>query len=173
MMYFVSVGTFKLTCECQCLFMVLCMQSRPLTRYLPVRDAHLNLEQFVASAGHNVDACSHVIVTATACRGFLAKIGGRLRTWKRRWFVFDRAARYLCYYADRSETKPPRGLIYFQAIEDVFVDHMGRARSPTPQLTFCVKTNNRAVYLVAPSAEAMRIWVDIIFTGAEGYREFA
>jgi len=152
---------------------VFSIQSRPLTRYLPVRDAHLNLEQFVASAGHNADACSQVIITATACRGFLAKIGGRLHTWKRRWFVFDRAARYLCYYADRTEMKPPRGLVYFQAVEDVFVDHMGRARSPTPQLTFCVKTNNRAIYLVAPSAEAMRIWVDVIFTGAEGYREFA
>jgi len=149
-------------------------QSRPLTRYLPVRDASLNLEQFVSSAGHSVDACTpHVLITATACRGFLAKVGGRLRTWKRRWFVFDRAARCLCYYADRSETRPPRGLIYFQAIEDVFVDHMGRARSPTPQLTFCVKTNSRAIYLVAPSAEALRIWVDVIFTGAEGYREFA
>jgi len=160
---------FRVTSLC----VILHLQSRPLTRYLPVRDAHLNLEQFVASAGHNADACSHVIVTATACRGFLAKIGGRLRTWKRRWFVFDRVARCLCYYSDRSETKPPRGLVYFQAVEDVFVDHMGRARSPTPQLTFCVKTNNRAIYLVAPSAEAMRIWVDVIFTGAEGYREFA
>jgi hypothetical protein len=148
-------------------------QARPLTRYLPVRDAHLNLEQFAASAGHNVDACTHVIVTATACRGFLSKLGGRLRTWKRRWFVFDRAARALSYYADRTEAKPPRGLVYFQAIEDVFVDHMGRAKSPTPQLTFCVKTSDRAIYLVAPSADAMRIWVDVIFTGAEGYREFA
>ena len=165
---------FKVTCHCWCsLCAILYLQSRPLTRYLPVRDAHLNLEQFVASAGHNADACTHIIVTATACRGFLAKVGGRLHTWKRRWFVFDRAARCLCYYSDRSETKPPRGLVYFQAIEDVFVDHMGRARSPTPQLTFCVKTNSRAIYLVAPSAETMRIWVDVIFTGAEGYREFA
>lgn len=25
---------------------------------------------------------------------------------------------------------------------------------------------------MAPSAEAMRIWVDVIFTGAEGYQQF-
>lgn len=25
---------------------------------------------------------------------------------------------------------------------------------------------------MAPSAEAMRIWVDVVFTGAEGYQEF-
>jgi hypothetical protein len=25
---------------------------------------------------------------------------------------------------------------------------------------------------MAPTPEAMRIWVDVLFTGAEGYREF-
>ncbi|MGH0148265.1 UNVERIFIED_CONTAM: hypothetical protein FKN15_046437 [Acipenser sinensis] len=45
-------------------------------------------------------------------------------------------------------------------------------RSPNPSLTFCVKTHDRLYYMVAPSPEAMRIWMDVIVTGAEGYTQF-
>lgn len=46
------------------------------------------------------------------------------------------------------------------------------SQSPTPSLTFCVKTHDRLYYMVAPSPEAMRIWMDVIVTGAEGYTQF-
>jgi len=59
-----------------------------------------------------------------------------------------------------------------QAIEEVYVDHLESVKSPVPRLTFCVKTYSRVFYLLAPSPEAMRMWIDIIFTGAEGYKEF-
>jgi hypothetical protein len=59
-----------------------------------------------------------------------------------------------------------------QSIEEVYVDHLNSVKSPSPQLTFVVKTNERTYHLMAPCAEAMRIWVDVIFTGAEGYQEF-
>ena len=49
---------------------------------------------------------------------------------------------------------------------------MNTVKSPHSKLTFCVKTSERTYYLMAPTPEAMRIWVDVIFTGAEGYREF-
>lgn len=45
-------------------------------------------------------------------------------------------------------------------------------QSPNPALTFCVKTHDRLYYMVAPSSEAMRIWMDVIVTGAEGYTQF-
>jgi len=82
-------------------------QSRPLTRYLPVRGcAPLDLRQFVEAAGHYLVHCaSHLTVTADCAAGFLVKMGGRIRTWRRRWFVFDRPARRLAYYAD--QTPPP------------------------------------------------------------------
>jgi len=35
-----------------------------------------------------------------------------------------------------------------------------------------MKTQDRSYLLQAPSPEALRIWVDVIFTGAEGYREY-
>uniref|UniRef100_A0A8C2FHA8 Uncharacterized protein n=1 Tax=Cyprinus carpio TaxID=7962 RepID=A0A8C2FHA8_CYPCA len=43
---------------------------------------------------------------------------------------------------------------------------------PNPSLTFCVKTHDRLYFMVAPSPEAMRIWMDVIVTGAEGYTQF-
>uniref|UniRef100_T1JLA3 PH domain-containing protein n=1 Tax=Strigamia maritima TaxID=126957 RepID=T1JLA3_STRMM len=146
-------------------------QQRPLTRYLPVRSGDFNLKQHIESAGHQLDMCQLVHVSRSACRGFLYKLGTKFRTWNKRWFVFDRSQHTLFYYSDKTETSL-RGCIYFQRILEVYVDHLHSVRSPNPKLTFCVKTLDRPFYLVAPSPEAMRIWIDVIFTGAEGYQEF-
>ncbi|XP_026826569.1 uncharacterized protein LOC105276749 [Ooceraea biroi] len=91
--------------------------------------------------------------------------------WNKRWFVFDRKRKTLSYYSDNTSRKA-RGIIYFQSIEEVYVDHMNTVRSPQPSLTFIVKTSSRLYHLMAPSPEAMRVWVDVVFTGAEGYHEF-
>uniref|UniRef100_A0AAY3ZYG8 PH domain-containing protein n=1 Tax=Denticeps clupeoides TaxID=299321 RepID=A0AAY3ZYG8_9TELE len=147
-------------------------QSRPLTRYLPVRKDDFDLRGHIEVAGHHPDTCYHLALTDKTCRGFLVKMGGRIRTWKKRWFVFDRSRRTLAYYADKHETKM-KGVIYFQAIEEVYYDHLKNAhKSPNPSLTFSVKTHDRVYYMVAPSPEAMRIWMDVIVTGAEGYTHF-
>ncbi|XP_039220004.1 pleckstrin homology-like domain family B member 2 isoform X10 [Crotalus tigris] len=147
-------------------------QSRPLTRYLPVRKEDFDLRGHIEAAGHNVETCYHVSLTEKTCRGFLVKMGGKIKTWKKRWFVFDRNKRTFSYYADKHETKL-KGVIYFQAIEEVYYDHLKNAcKSPNPLLTFSVKTHDRIYYMVAPSPEAMRIWMDVIVTGAEGYTHF-
>ncbi|XP_023373610.1 pleckstrin homology-like domain family B member 2 isoform X3 [Otolemur garnettii] len=147
-------------------------QARPLTRYLPVRKEDFDLRSHVETAGHNIDTCYHVSITEKTCRGFLIKMGGKIKTWKKRWFVFDRNKRTFSYYADKHETKL-KGIIYFQAIEEVYYDHLKNAnKSPNPLLTFSVKTHDRIYYMVAPSPEAMRIWMDVIVTGAEGYTHF-
>ncbi|XP_077106727.1 pleckstrin homology-like domain family B member 1 isoform X10 [Ranitomeya variabilis] len=170
-------------------------QARPLTRYLPIRKEDFDLRTHVESSGHVIDACSHIILTEKMCRGFLTKMGGKIKSWKKRWFVFDRLKRTLSYYVDKHEAKL-KGVIYFQAIEEVYYDHLRSAakkrifnlslasqisdflsvpllkESPNPALTFCVKTHDRLYYMVAPSPEAMRIWMDVIVTGAEGYTQF-
>ncbi|XP_064490882.1 pleckstrin homology-like domain family B member 1 isoform X12 [Pseudopipra pipra] len=147
-------------------------QARPLTRYLPIRKEDFNLRLHIESSGHSVDTCYHVILTEKMCKGYLVKMGGKIKSWKKRWFVFDRMKRTLSYYMDKHETKL-KGVIYFQAIEEVYYDHLrSAAKSPNPALTFCVKTHDRLYYMVAPSAEAMRIWMDVIVTGAEGYTQF-
>ena len=109
-----------------------------------------------------------------------------VHTWHRRWFVFDRAHRTLSWSSSRHHSAAPRTphslvsrtphSVSFSDIVDVFVDHLRSAvRSPAPQLTFCVKTHRRTssdlIYLVAPSAEVLRIWVDVIVTGAQGYQQ--
>ncbi|KAG7485119.1 hypothetical protein JOB18_003370 [Solea senegalensis] len=147
-------------------------QSRLLTRYLPVRKDDFDLHGHIETAGHNPDACFHLAITDKTCRGFLVKMGGKIKTWKKRWFVFDQNRRTLTYYADKHETKM-KGVIYFQAIEEVYYDHLKSAhKSPNPSLTFSVKTHDRVYYMVAPSPEAMRIWMDVIVTGAEGHMHF-
>ncbi|XP_040006006.1 pleckstrin homology-like domain family B member 1 isoform X6 [Xiphias gladius] len=147
-------------------------QARPMTRYLPNRKEEFDLRAHVESSGHSIDTCPYVILTEKMCKGHLVKMGGKIKSWKKRWFVFDRLKRNFCYYADKHETKL-KGLIYFQAIEEVYYDHLRSAtKSPNPSLTFCVKTHDRLYYMVAPSPEAMRIWMDVIVTGAEGYTQF-
>ncbi|XP_036010406.1 pleckstrin homology-like domain family B member 1 isoform X14 [Mus musculus] len=158
-------------------------QARPLTRYLPNRKEDFDLKTHIESSGHGVDTCLHVVLSSKVCRGYLIKMGGKIKSWKKRWFVFDRLKRTLSYYVDKHETKL-KGVIYFQAIEEVYYDHLRSAakkrffhftmvtKSPNPALTFCVKTHDRLYYMVAPSAEAMRIWMDVIVTGAEGYTQF-
>ncbi len=62
--------------------------------------------------------------------------------------------------------------LILQAIAEVYVDHTHARKHATPNCVFVVKTTQRSYQLMAPSPEAMRIWVDVIFTGAEAYQEF-
>ncbi|KAK1330123.1 hypothetical protein QTO34_010309 [Cnephaeus nilssonii] len=127
----------------------------------------LDLRQHLERWGHNPENCPHVQVSGGSCRGALVKMGGRIKTWRKRWFCFDRQARRLAYYSDKEESKL-KGVIYFQAIEEVYYDHLRCAfKSPNTRLTFCVKTYERLFYMVAPSPEAMRIWMDVIVTAAD------
>ncbi|KAL6036387.1 hypothetical protein STEG23_006306, partial [Scotinomys teguina] len=105
-------------------------QARPLTRYLPVRKEDFDLRSHVETAGHNIDTCFHVSITEKTCRGYLIKMGGKIKTWKKRWFVFDRNKRTFSYYADKHEAKL-KGVIYFQAIEEVYYDHLKNANKLT------------------------------------------
>ncbi|KAH9514873.1 hypothetical protein Btru_021209 [Bulinus truncatus] len=147
------------------------MQARPMTRFLPNTSKDFDLRAHIEGSGHLLDMCPHVIVTNHSCRGFLHKMGGRIKTWKKRWFVFDRMKRKVLYYTDKTETKL-KGSVCFQAIEEVYVDHLRTVKSPSPKLTFCMKTFDRTYYLVAPSPETMTIWIDVLFSGAEGYQQF-
>lgn len=154
-------------------FTFISLQSRPLTRYLPVRKDDFDLRAHIESAGHSADTCFHLSISEKTCRGYLVKMGGKIKTWKKRWFVFDRNRRTLSYYAGRAEAKLShkvanacaqthrrqemcvqnvhidsfdrfvfiatvissadkheaklKGVIYFQAIEEVYYDHLKNA----------------------------------------------
>uniref|UniRef100_A0A665UWA6 PH domain-containing protein n=1 Tax=Echeneis naucrates TaxID=173247 RepID=A0A665UWA6_ECHNA len=97
---------------------------------------------------------------------------GKVKTWKKRWFLFDMDHRRLAYYTDCDERKL-KGVIYFQAIEEVYYDHLRTATSsPRPSLTFCVKTYDRLFFLVASNAVSMRIWMDVIVTATDEHSRY-
>lgn len=43
------------------------------------------------------------------CRGYLVKMGGKIKSWKKRWFVFDRLKRTLSYYVGEFQQGRPGG----------------------------------------------------------------
>ncbi|TRY53694.1 hypothetical protein DNTS_004027 [Danionella cerebrum] len=133
---------------------------------------NFDLRAHVESLGHHVSGCMGISVSERRCTGFLTKRGGRVKTWRRRWFVFDLEHQRLAYYTEADEKKL-KGVIYFQAIEEVYYDHLRTgASSPRPSLTFCVKTYERLFFLVAHSPEAMRIWMDVIVTATDEHSRY-
>ena len=48
----------------------------------------------------------------------------------------------------------------FRDIADVYVDHL------CPGSVFCVKTKHKTLRLMASQPPTMRVWVEVIFTGA-------
>ncbi|MEQ2170147.1 Pleckstrin y-like domain B member 1, partial [Goodea atripinnis] len=77
--------------------------ARPMTRYLPNRKEEFDLRAHVESCGHCIDTCPFVILTEKMCKGHLVKMGGKIKSWKKRWFVFDRLKRNFCYYIGEDE----------------------------------------------------------------------
>lgn len=72
-----------------------------MTRYLPIRKEEFDLRSHVESSGHSVETCYHVIITEKLCKGYLVKMGGKIKSWKKRWFVFDRLKRTFSYYVGK------------------------------------------------------------------------
>ena len=105
----------KLNCFYLFSGIIMSLQNRPLTRYLPIKGEATNfdLRLFIEQGGHCLDLCQEIKVTSHCAYGFLKKIGRRLKTWRRKWFVFDRNQKQLCYYSDRSELLL-KGRISFQ-----------------------------------------------------------
>ncbi|XP_056236829.1 pleckstrin homology-like domain family B member 3 [Seriola aureovittata] len=145
----------------------------PEQRSLPLfLSPNFDLRAHVESLGHGVVGCTDLRLTPRRCAGFLTKRGGRVKTWKKRWFLFDMDHRRLAYYTDCDERKL-KGVIYFQAIEEVYYDHLRTAASsPRPSLTFCVKTYDRLFFLVASNAVSMRIWMDVIVTATDEHSRY-
>ncbi|XP_065430036.1 pleckstrin homology-like domain family B member 3 isoform X6 [Chrysemys picta bellii] len=97
----------------------------------PPAPAPLDLRAHLEASGHSLETCPEVRVTGRACRGFLVKMGGRIKTWKKRWFCFDRQRRLLAYYTKRrrssrasSTSRPSRRFI--------MITCAAPSRAPTP-----------------------------------------
>lgn len=75
-----------------------------MTRYLPIRKEELDLRSHVEGAGHSVDTCYQLILSQKMCKGYLVKMGGKIKSWKKRWFVFDRLKRTFSYYVGKLQS---------------------------------------------------------------------
>ncbi|KAA8591821.1 hypothetical protein FQN60_017195 [Etheostoma spectabile] len=66
-----------------------------------LREAKAERERLLRerSLGHGVTSCTDLRLTPRRCAGFLTKRGGRVKTWKKRWFLFDMDHKRLAYYA--------------------------------------------------------------------------
>ncbi|XP_076004537.1 pleckstrin homology-like domain family B member 2 isoform X2 [Genypterus blacodes] len=71
------------------------LQQRSLPLFLTL---NFDLRTHVESLGHGVVGCMDLRMTPRRCAGFLTKRGGRVKTWKKRWFLFDMDHRRLAYY---------------------------------------------------------------------------
>lgn len=151
------------------------------------------------SLGHNLDAFTeHVNLTCCTCSGYLWKLCSKShKKWKKRFFHFDRYHKKLFYYEsedDFRKVKKPRSTITFTEIRDVCIDRT-RSSQRSPELivsgnnlkkrnsfitllkkkpsesrfVFAVETHERKFVLSTSSWELMRLWIDVIFTGADSY----
>ncbi|XP_077529022.1 uncharacterized protein CG43867 isoform X2 [Haemaphysalis longicornis] len=85
--------------------------------------------------------------------GYLTKLGGKLKTWKRRWFVLANGT--LRYYKAQSDVgRKPRGQI---ALDEVC--RVTRAHGAT---TFEIATEKRSFYLTADCTSTMEEWVRVL-----------
>ncbi|PAA66475.1 hypothetical protein BOX15_Mlig001165g7, partial [Macrostomum lignano] len=156
-------------------------KSRPLTHYLPVSDPNFDLRGHLIGLGHPLEGLHVQVGVATSrCYGYLAIPAGKFRPWKRRWFVLDRYRKTLAYYADSTEARV-KSFISFCDIIDAYTDRFccgsggggsSGSRKRQSDSTFCIGTVDKKrgiIRCLAPSPEAMRVWLDSVIISAEGY----
>ncbi|XP_076312352.1 pleckstrin homology domain-containing family H member 1-like isoform X1 [Tachypleus tridentatus] len=85
--------------------------------------------------------------------GYLTKLGGKFKTWQRRWFVLKNGA--LSYYKTQNDVhRKPQGQIILNEICKV-----DRAEGAA---TFEVSTGKKTYYLTAESVSTMEEWITIL-----------
>lgn len=85
--------------------------------------------------------------------GYLSKLGGRLKTWRRRWFVFKDGV--LCYYRSQSDANKgkPRAKIP--------LDISCRVLATGDSSTFQLATEKKVYYLTADSIATLEEWIKV------------
>ncbi|XP_061639364.1 pleckstrin homology-like domain family B member 1 isoform X16 [Phyllopteryx taeniolatus] len=160
-------------------------QARPMTRYLPIRKEEFDLRTHIETSGHSVDTCYHIILTEKMCKGYLVKMGGKIKSWKKRWFVFDRLKRTFSYYVEpksrldvlREDPRPP--LLHGGALGRGHADldgrnsHRSRGVHSIPELTTQVRTSSfsagtlNTLPISSPQLFAMFVFFFVFFYSVE------
>ncbi|XP_049826085.1 uncharacterized protein CG43867 isoform X7 [Aethina tumida] len=85
--------------------------------------------------------------------GSLAKLGGKLKTWRKKWFVLKNGV--LTYYKSQSDiNRKPQG--------QILLDEVCKINRADGSNTFEIDTGKKTYYLTADSLTAMEDWVRIL-----------
>ncbi|KAG8186143.1 hypothetical protein JTE90_022731 [Oedothorax gibbosus] len=85
--------------------------------------------------------------------GYLTKLGGKLKTWRRRWFVLKNGT--LSYYKQQNDVgRKPQG--------QIMLDDVSRVNRADGASTFEVATSKRTYILTADSNLTMEEWVKVL-----------
>ncbi|XP_068907075.1 uncharacterized protein CG43867 isoform X3 [Tenebrio molitor] len=85
--------------------------------------------------------------------GSLAKLGGKLKTWRKKWFVLKNGV--LTYYKGQSDiNRKPQG--------QIILDEVCKITRAEGSNTFEIDTGKKTYYLTADSITAMEDWVRIL-----------
>ncbi|XP_052123012.1 uncharacterized protein CG43867 isoform X4 [Frankliniella occidentalis] len=85
--------------------------------------------------------------------GHLAKLGGKLKTWRKRWFVLKNGI--LTYWKSQSDVnRKPQG--------QIVLDEICRINRAEGAATFEISTGKKTYYLTADSIATMEDWIRIL-----------
>ncbi|KAL1138524.1 hypothetical protein AAG570_008587 [Ranatra chinensis] len=85
--------------------------------------------------------------------GYLAKLGGKLKTWTRRWFQLNNAK--LRYWKSQNDiNRKPQG--------EICIDELCRITRAEGAATFEIATEKKTYYLTADSIAATEDWVRVL-----------
>ncbi|XP_034239350.1 uncharacterized protein CG43867 isoform X3 [Thrips palmi] len=85
--------------------------------------------------------------------GHLAKLGGKLKTWRKRWFVLKNGI--LTYWKSQSDVnRKPQG--------QIVLDEICRINRADGAATFEISTGKKTYYLTADSIATMEDWIRIL-----------
>ncbi|XP_067143938.1 uncharacterized protein CG43867-like isoform X2 [Centruroides vittatus] len=85
--------------------------------------------------------------------GYLTKLGGKFKTWRRRWFVLKNGT--LSYYKTQNDVgRKPQG--------QIILDEVCRVNRAEGAATFEISTGKRTYYLTADSINTMEEWVKVL-----------
>lgn len=85
--------------------------------------------------------------------GHLAKLGGKLKTWRKRWFVLKNGI--LSYWKSQSDiNRKPQG--------QIILDEICRITRADGAATFEISTGKKVYYLTADSIATMEDWIRIL-----------
>ncbi|GIY83075.1 uncharacterized protein CG43867 [Caerostris darwini] len=85
--------------------------------------------------------------------GYLTKLGGKFKTWRRRWFVLKNGT--LSYYKSQTDVnRKPQG--------QIVLDNVCRVNRAEGAATFEISTGKRTYYLTADSISMMEEWIKVL-----------